>query len=414
MKLGGKTSSGHDLRYYALSFAIIIPLFRPRSISQFESIERVFYLGQILFAMAVGFYMLVRILSKKTRAFSTIAWMVIFYKAWETLAIYKNGCGDFSTLVNATGIIGATILTEYMLKKAPAEYLFTLSFYTGLLVLTNNISYCTGGFSGVTDATGNIVYFWSTRNHLSSLFFIALISSFIYNGIARTSVSFLGNLFVLSNVIWGTIAFQSATTIVGIACYIVLYILFMKRAMLYQPVKFYLGGLGLHIAIVILRVQEIFSYLIENLLQRSLTMSGRTMIWDTALLFLVSRPVWGYGQSSIFAFTFAKSEIPAHNQILDVGIVCGIPGIILFVLMFWVAFRLLKNYRNSMVARIICCSLLSYVVMSISESPNPYQPWYILLGMISLIPDIDKRYTYISYKLTSRGVLRRKRVKGNM
>ena len=403
-----------NIQKYALSFAIIVPLFRPRSITQFGSIERVFYFGQVLLACALISYILVRLLKKGTKAFSTIGFIVIIYKLWETFAIFYNGFGNLSTIVNASMIVGATLFTEYMISKAPLEYFGVLSLYTGVLVLINNISYFIDGFSQLTDATGNIVYFWQTRNHLASLYFITLISSFIINGIKRTKIFSYWNLFVLFNVLWGTIEFQSATLAVGIVVYLILYFLFKKRTILYRPITYYLGGLGLHVAIVIFRIQEVFSYIIENLLQRTLTMSGRTAIWDASFIYILRRPFMGSGQSSVFSFSVAASEIPAHNQFLDIAIICGIPGLILFLILLFIAFLQLKNYKESVIARIVCCSLLAYIVMSITESPNPYQPWFILLGLIPHIQDLDGKFIYIKYKLTRRGTLICTRERGNM
>lgn len=403
-----------NVKKYILSFATILPLFRPRSIEQFGSIERFFYLGQVLFTCVIVIYILVQFLKKGMKAFSLIGYMVIIYKTWETLTIFLNSHGDISTIVNASIIVGATVFSEYMMRKASLEYLSTLSLYTGLLVLFNNLSYLSGGFSEMTDATGNIVYFWQTRNHLASLYFIALISSFIVNGMKRTSVSFIWNIFVLFNILWGTIAFQSATLTVGIAVYIILYFLFKKKTMLYRPITFYLGGLGLHVAIVIFRIQEIFAYIIEELLKRTLTLTGRTVIWDTALRYILKHPILGYGQSSVFSFSFATSEIPAHNQFLDMGIVCGIPGVILFLILLFMAFWQLKKYKDSVIARIICCSLLAYIVMSITESPNPYQPWFILLGLVSYITELNKQFIYIEYKLNKRGILKCIKKRRNM
>lgn len=410
-----QVSKGNNCKFLALSFATIIPLFRPRSITQFGVIgQRFFYIVQVIFAFVLICFFFTQFINKRKRAISPVAWMVIVYKAWESFAIFRNGLGDISTIIYALGMIGATVFTEYLLRKAPIEYLLVLSLYTGVLVLINNISSLFGGFSGFTDATGNVVYFWQTKNHLSSLFFIAMISSYLYYGTRRSNFANVWNLFVLLNVVWGTITFESATTVVGIITFLIMFYLFKKKTDIYRPVLFYFLCFALHIAIVIFRVQDIFAYFIEQLLHRSLSMSGRTIIWDRALLSLLNKPIIGYGQSSIFTFSFARTEIPAHNQFLDIGIVCGIPGMIIYLIIFFLAFLKLKQYSKSVVARVICCTLLAYMVMSITESPTPYQPWFILLGIISLIPEIDRRYIYIKHKLTRNGILKRKRVNGNM
>lgn len=401
--------SSKKIKYIFLSVLSIILLFRPRVLALYSGISTLFYSMQFLLVLAMVFLMVRQILKKGLKkSFSPISYLVIVYKLYEMVAASINGVFEISTIVNAGVIISATVFADYLLTKAPEEYLGVLSLYTGLLVFVNNMSFFTMGSSSFTDATGNYIYFWSTRNHLSSLFFITFISSILFYGIKRTNPAHLWCMFTVVNVFWGTIMFNSSTTIVGVTVLLILYFLFKKRNVLYRPVLWFFGGVGLNITIVMFRIQEVFAWLIENLLHKTVTLSGRTSIWDIALLYIYRSPIWGYGESSILSFSFAKTEIPAHNQFLDIAIICGIPGVILFGIILFVTFRKLGSYKESFVSRLITCALLGYIVMSISESPNPYQPWFILFAVAFRTPEIERLYTNVAYKLTREFKLRKK------
>lgn len=399
----------------AMMLYVTIMFFRPRSIELYQIISHLFYLGQCILTFALIGYVGYRILRRGIkRAFSPVCYLVMLYKGYETFAIYSNGLFEISTFINACVLIAATVFTESFLEKSPKLYLTILSVYTGILVWINNLSYFVVGSSSYTDATGNYIYFWSTKNHLSSLFFCAFLASLLMNGLNRTKLSWLWNIFVFINIMWGTIVFDSATTIVGIVVLLALYVLFKRKNVLYRPVAWFFGGLGVHVAIVIFRVQETFSWIIEHLLNKTLSFSGRTEIWDMALYYIYRKPLLGYGASSVFNFSYANATIPAHNQLLDIAVVCGIPGLIIFFVILLIIFLKLNKYKESIVARMVTCALLGYLVMMITESPNPNQAWFIIFGLIYRVPDIDRLFTYVEYSLNNKLVLRRKKFRGNL
>lgn len=395
--------------YILLSAFFIIPMFRPRTLNLYNSLSNLFYGLQCLLVLSLIVLIILRVSKKGLKqAFSPVSYLVIIYKIYESVAIYVNGVFEMSTIVNAGIIIAATVVADYLLSISPVEYLGMLTMYTGFLVFINNLSFFTMGSSSFTDATGNYIYFWSTRNHLSSLFFITFVSTILLYGIKRTKFIQFWCLFTIVNVLWGMIMFNSATTIVGIAVLFLLYLLFKRKSVLYRPVIWFFCGVGLNVAVVMFRVQEIFAWLIENLLHRNLTLTHRTFIWDTALLYILQRPIWGYGGSSIFSFYFAGSEIPAHNQFLDIAIVCGIPGLILFGIILFSVFQMLGKFKESPISRLVACALFGYMIMSIAESPNPYQPWFILFAVAYRVPEIDHLYKNVSYKFTKDFKIHRK------
>lgn len=88
---------------------------------------------------------------------------------------------------------------------------------------------------------------------------------------------------------------------------------------------------GISIAVVFGGIQSKFSFLIETILHKQVTLTGRTEIWAIAIDILRRSPIWGYGFSNGGAFVNLYSfTATAHNQLLQIGYYGGIIGVILF------------------------------------------------------------------------------------
>ena len=401
-----KVRKKYKYDYLIAMFAVIV-IFRPRIFNYYKTVASIHYVLQLGLIVLVAFLIISQIIKKGIKSFSLVSYAVIIYKLFEMYAMYQNGVFSLTSIVNAGVIISSTVLAEYLLDKIPEGFLSILSIYSGLMIFVNNISFYIGNKSN-SDATGNIIYFWQTKNHLSSLFFIAFISAVVIYGIKRSRFFRIWTVFIVFNIVLGVINFNSSTTIVGLAIMIALYFLFKKRKVLCKPIIWFGATLVINYAIVVLRVQQVFSWIIVNVLHKSLSFTGRTQIWDMALLYIARKPIFGYGESAVFDFSWASSEVVAHNQFLDIAIICGIPGMLLFVFVLFMVFKQLDKYKNSAVARILLCSLLGYMVMTITESPNPYQPWFVIFGLAVKSPQIDRLYTYVSYTF-SNGILKIKK-----
>ena len=76
--------------------------------------------------------------------------------------------------------------------------------------------------------------------------------------------------------------------------------------------------------IIIFRMQEYFSFLIEDILDRDLTFSGRTYIWDRCLEYISNSPFIGYGVEDPNVRAITKLIFHAHNIYLNILLEGGI------------------------------------------------------------------------------------------
>jgi O-antigen ligase len=118
--------------------------------------------------------------------------------------------------------------------------------------------------------------------------------------------------------------------------------------------------------------QERFSWLIVDILQRGLTFSGRTVLWETILRIFPEQPVFGYAIRDSVAFPELlggnANYVHGHNQILDILLKSGLLGLSLFViLLICLAFEL--DRVKDVYSRAILCVTVPLLVASCFTEP---------------------------------------------
>ena len=132
---------------------------------------------------------------------------------------------------------------------------------------------------------------------------------------------------------------------------------------------------------VIFRLQNIFSFLIVNILKKDLTFSNRTYIWDYIINYIKSKPIFGYGiqESSIrYNISNVYQAYHAHNLILELLYRGGFVLLIIFVYMVYLTVRKLKNNDNNL-SRFFMWSMFVYAIMLLTEFFEPINYIYLLV-----------------------------------
>lgn len=394
------------LKMIGIMACIFLAIFRPRIVTANSTFTSLYWLGyEVITAFSIIFIFM-KIKEKGVKAFSPIVYLIAIYCLFEMVAQYLNGLFTISGFVNLWVFIAVAAFSDHYIKKDCKTFFSFLSVFTGILIFINNVSYFVIYLlPNITDATGNIVYFWQTRNHMSSLFMLNIVSSLLANGMLQSRVMKKWSWFVWANTIWSVLIFNSSTTVVGFAVMLLLIVLFSHNRASFKPQLLFISTLIVNFSMVIFRVQDVFAWLIETILKKSLTFTNRTLIWDSALLKIMGKPLYGYGESNVFKYSFASDAIPAHNQLLDVAIKCGLIGLVLFLLLFMYFFKTAAKHPESRPGMYVTSAMLSFMVMMITESCSPYQPWYIMMPIICNLSIIDSEYRYTVWRIKSSGKL---------
>ena len=162
-----------------------------------------------------------------------------------------------------------------------------------------------------------------------------------------------------------SIIISNSSTSVVICLIMFIYYLFYRLRLLnfimskIKAKHIYFIILSFFIVIIVFGVQKYFSYFLIDVLDRDLTFTGRTYIWEKAIYLITKKPIFGYGWDSII--TNVKSIMKwlpytdashAHNLILSLAHKSGIIVSFLYCLF---TFRIAdsidelenSNYKNS-------------------------------------------------------------------
>lgn len=134
----------------------------------------------------------------------------------------------------------------------------------------------------------------------------------------------------------------------------------------------YVGGYcALFLGLVVMRVQNMLGFIIEPVLQRSVTFTGRTEIWDGAFqhIFSGSHFLTGYGTGYIRSLLSASGMVQkhAHNDLLDVFLLGGIGAALSLVAMIMLVVRNLYCGRASRLAASLSIGLAGFLLTSLVE-----------------------------------------------
>lgn len=160
--------------------------------------------------------------------------------------------------------------------------------------------------------------------------------------------------------------------------------------------NFILYAFMLNIGIVFFRIHYLFRFLIEDILHKSVSLSGRDQIWDVILPYIVSKPIIGNGYEFI-ADRIAKLHVGyftfnhCHNIILNIIYEMGIIGIGVFCLNIIIIFKELSKYKYNIYSKIISISLAVYILVLITESNQKYTIFLTFI-IARYIKDIIEKY----------------------
>lgn len=229
------------------------------------------------------------------------------------------------------------------------------------------------------------VYFLGTRNSMGSIIITLMVLNILYSHLLYGKIN--KKILILNMV--GAIApiyLLSATSIIGIFFVIIFELIdnvawIQKLINKLKMIHIYFVGIALFLIFEILRLQEIFSFIIQGIFHKTITMSARTYIWDKSIELIRQKSILGYGiyDNSILD---VKYFIPdnTHSFFFEVMMTGGIIG--LFLVSF--IFIILSNEKRIKSEFIkpyywIKCYMLIIMIMGTSEATNLYYGFFVFI-----------------------------------
>ena len=363
----------YPLRYLRL-MAVCFVLMRPIMVGQTESLAPIMkVLTAAIFAWLVNLYFLRRV------TLSATVILFVLYRVSSLLpTVYRDG-----DLLN-WGYVTLSLLSVLMLIELHAtagqeERRRLLRVMTDLLLIYLLINYVMilmdwGRVAAWGDgAFAQPSYLLGIRTRVTDCIFPAILLALLYDSGSHRRWGWRTVVAVASGIVQ-IATLQVATAWVGLAVTAAFYLavtLRPHRGGLFSMRGATVMGAAATLLVVFARVQVFFAEQIEELLGKSVSLTGRTDLWDDGFPILADSPLFGYGINSDFGNFIPGPEgllWQAHNQYLQIAYDGGLAAVGLFIALLWTASTRADASRCNPRARAAFVSVYAAMsVMAISE-----------------------------------------------
>lgn len=366
-----------------LYLTILISFFKPDYFSGIGS--RINILFSLLNILSI--FLIFCIYFKKVLNEKKISKIILILVVYCLICILSTFINDVNNLKSVTfyliKLFSLCLIFDYAIKYDTKKFLKISYILFEIMVLINFITmllYPNGMWiSPITGYWQN--WFLGYDNNHITIFLPTLILAYLYDKIYNKKLT-INFLFILLIINLSVFMSWSATSVVAIVLFDI-YLIFNKkiRKILKNIYVLFCFYIGLFFSIVILKVQNLFTFLIVDILKKDLTFSGRIYIWDYIKKFIMKKPILGYGiQDSYTRYNITSmwKSYHAHNFILEILYRGGILLLICVFYIFYLVFKALHDSKNDLKFFGIFIIFL-YLIMLLTEFYEPINYFYVLV-----------------------------------
>lgn len=355
-----------NLNFSFLYFLILIPFFKTDFLARFQLVSILF---DFLKISSIGFIILTawkrKYLSKKMQLLFIFGLTIII----PTVIYHGDKGAVFNYFISLWCL---SYLVDMLNKKE--KFLSTLLFIFEIFIYINFITmllYPSGMYSTGTIYTGVAYQNWflGFKNILICYFLPAYIISYLYMNITGKKVR---TIILTIVILISTLISGSTTTLIGITIllFFSIFKFFQKKYKLFNFKNYIISTVILFFSIIIFRLQNLFEFLIVDILNKDLTFTHRTELWDITLKEILNNPIIGHGwqiSNARHLMYNSSTIITAHNQILEYMYLGGIITIISLLIILKVANKDLKKYYSDKNIQIISLGFFIYQILNLTE-----------------------------------------------
>jgi O-antigen ligase len=365
---------------------LLFPFFMPAYFSTIPTVDSVYNIFRMLSAfVAVCIFIYYKF------KISKYLFMLIVYRVVTLIPTLVNN-GDYITWFNRTAmILVVCIIIERAIAINARKTLAALTILLTSLITINLLTWSPDGLYHDLE-TGKEYFFLGLRTRFADSIFPALAISLIYSYYKKKRITFsVIFLFIVSYLTfvleWVATAFLSINILVF---FLVTYK--SKIPQVLNAKVLAIVALIMNLSIIFLRIQDVFSFIIVGILNKDLTFTGRTYIWDSAMEVIKQSWVWGYGETTNGTFAFYGWQLwQGHSQIIQLLHDGGLLAVIIFFVMNYFVIKELMRFKSSRYSAIIGFTLFVIYFMMIMEIPGYYTYYYVLLTIGANLEKIIKQ-----------------------
>lgn len=370
-----------------LIFFLMFPIIKPESLRVIAPvIESLFDVGRVVSALII-LTISVGSMRRKSGTKSSL-WILVLLEIWIVFVTALNNPSRFlASVINGSAIIAVSMLIGYYANNNPIALLKALMANFEWVIYANLITQIFFP-EGLYQIRGNPCYFLGLYNCI--IFYILPVGIIAYLYYLCLGKSFRPFLLVSVSLV-SIIIKWSATSVVGLIAMtiVLLFLRIRKNRDKFKLIHIWIISIVIDLLITVVRIMDTFAPLrnfIVNFLGKNTTLTGRTYIWDQAMLYWAHSPVLGNGYATTLPFGNSYAN-HAHNAYLQYLLISGVIGLSIFIIYNFVVLRNFDhNCGTSKSGIIIKASFAMLFITFISEACNDYPLLFSLYSLAECIP----------------------------
>lgn len=210
-------------------------------------------------------------------------------------------------------------------------------------------------------------WFLGFYNNHTQYFLPALMIAFLYGYETgkklRTYILTLA-IFISAVLVW------SGGVLVALLGAGFVYIFFKNWTRIFNYYNYWLLHIVFFIFVILLKSQNMFKWLINDILGKWLSLELRMTLWDKYVGYILENFIFGYGVEDTIERKLKADMVwacHAHNQFLEIMYQGGVINLLLFLVIIIIAGRNLYKYRNTKESKIISAAFLGWCLHGLVE-----------------------------------------------
>ena len=345
--------------------------------------------------------------------------MLIIAGSIYFLSFYKNKISKLQVAIFL--FMGISFLSTLFVSK-DITYFFkyfiqysTISLYSELLIKNNLSSF----FKNISI----LLYVLILANFLTVLFFP---NGFFEDEVfllgydnATIVLLLLGSMFIIFSSYyfykkikwWATIPFiltvltyyirWSVGAMIGCIILLIYFLVFYRKPKCTKWLNirtFYWGAFILFVLIVVFGIQNHFAFIIEDIFHKSVTLTGRTSIWQKCFDQILQNPLLGIGMMNYEVRFDLIGIYHAHCTFLNVILESGFIGLISYFYLWHLIIKSLLINKENKLINLLSFSFLSYLVMTLVDVIDNSEVLYIFYNLAYFSPYIIRKMNPLEEK----------------
>ncbi|MDO4282315.1 MAG: O-antigen ligase family protein [Clostridia bacterium] len=364
---------------------LLFPFFKSEA---FNCIPCLAEITNVILAIECLMLFFINICSKNKSKFFI---MMILFSFWNYIISPLLGGHTSESIYYLLESLGMISFIDIALKVNYKKSISGISSIFTFMVILNFLTLVLFPNGLIPMSKNGNVYLFGLRTGFSLVIIPSFLFNFIDDNINNNDKFSLKTVICLILGLYSLISEWVVTGIIEVFITLILYILFVLRKD--KKLNKYIRIIFISIMIInfsMTLIGDSFSIVsfIANLLNKDITLSGRTYIWECAVNKLNQNPLLGYGlESTVNIYGILK---PAHNHWLHIGLMSGYIGMIILIISFYFSCLKLKSQSMSKNNNLICVFIISILIGCITEIQLYFPFIYMIFELPYLLEYIDE------------------------